>query len=266
MGLSSKLFDNEIRHLDWLAYISNRVRGHRVAAPPVFIVGCGHSGTTMLRHVLGLHPNIYAVPYESRMFFHSGFKIRLAETVWGMTAVSLGKGRWLEKTPAHIHRIDHILRRYPESKILLLVRDGRSVALSLRKRWGDFERSVERWVEDNRAGEAYWSHPRVKMLKYERLVEDYENQIRMLIEFIGEPFDGAVLDFKKSAGEEGNDGTGLEADGAQPRELRDRQLEKGLYGNQEKWRSQMSAEEKAIFKRMAGDMLVQYGYARDNDW
>lgn len=266
MGLSSKLFDHEIRYFSWRAYLMNRARGRRITSPPVFIVGCGHSGTTMLRHVLGLHPNLYAVPYESRMFFHSNFKIGLAQAVWDMTAIALGKGRWLEKTPAHIYRMERILRHYPESKILLLVRDGRNVALSLRKRWGSFERSVQRWVEDNRAGEPWWEHPRVRMLKYEQLVGDYENQMRALLEFIGEPFDPALLDFTKSAHPQEEQGQGPDEEGAQPRELRDRQLEKGLYGNQEKWRSQMTDEEKVLFKQMAGAMLVEYGYAKDNDW
>ncbi len=35
---------------------------------PIFIVGCGRSGTTLLRQVLGKHKNIYSVPTESHLF------------------------------------------------------------------------------------------------------------------------------------------------------------------------------------------------------
>lgn len=266
MGLSRKLLDHEVRHFDFLSFLKHHFNGRKISSAPVFIVGCGHSGTTMLRHVLGLHPSIYAVPYESRIFFHSAFKRKLAETIWNMTSVSLGKSRWLEKTPAHIYRIEQILRAYPDARILLLIRDGRNVAVSLCKRWGNFERSVQRWVDDNRAGEPFWNHLQVKKLCYEQLVADFENQISEIFEFIGEPLDGAVLSFSKSNTAEEASVRPFDDDGAQPRQLRDKQIGRGLYNDQEKWLSQMSPEEKSFFKQRAGEMLVEYGYAEDNDW
>lgn len=266
MGLSKKLFENEVAHLEFRAYLRHRLNGGKISAPPVFIVGCGHSGTTMLRHVLGMHAALYAVPYESRMFFHSRSKIHLADRIWSFTAISQGKTRWVEKTPAHIHQMDRILRTYPESKVLLLIRDGRSVAVSLRKRWGNFERSVQRWVDDNRAGEPYWNHPRVMKLSYERLVADFENQIRAICDFICEPFDDRLLKFSDKSDGSPDDGEIAPADGERPKELRGRQMQKGLYNAEARWMSQMTDEEKALFRKMAGEMLISYGYAVNMDW
>lgn len=264
--MSKKLFQNEIVHFSLPDFLRQRRAGIRISAPPVFIVGCGHSGTTMLRHVLGMHPRLYAVPYESRIFFHSGFKIRLAEWAWSMAAVANGKTRWVEKTPAHIHCLKRMLDDYPDAKILLLIRDGRNVAVSLKKRWGDFERSVERWVEDNRAGEPYWNHPRVMKLKYEDLVTDYERHIRGICNFISEPFDESLLRFSRTEEIAPTVESETVIDGAQPRELRDKQISRGLYGAEERWKSQMSDEEKKLFKKLAGQMLVEYGYASGTDW
>lgn len=266
VGLSKKLLQNELTHFRLTYYLSQRRAGARISGPPVFIVGCGHSGTTMLRHVLNLHPNIYAVPYESRMFFHSSFKIRLADAVWSTTAVSLGKSRWVEKTPAHIHRLQRILQVYPDSRILLLIRDGRDVAISLRKRWGDFERSLQRWIDDNRAGEPYWDHPQVMRLGYEQLVADFERQIRSVCDFIGEPFNDNLLKFSEKMENEPSDVREGVLEGAQPRELRDRQIGRGLYSDGQKWISQMTDSEKSRFKEMAGEMLIRYGYANNMDW
>lgn len=268
VGLSKKLFQNELSHFSLPGYFRNRLAGTKISVPPLFIVGCGHSGTTMLRHVLGMHSRLYAVPYESRIFFHSRSKIALADWVWSLTAISLGKSRWVEKTPSHIHRMAQILKAYPDARILLLIRDGRNVAISLRKRWGDFERSVSRWVEDNRAGEPYWNHPNVMVLKYEDLVSNFEGEMREICDFIGEPFEDVFLNFTRPAEVEGGNGQ-AEAhspDGAQPRELRDRQISRGLYGAEERWRQQMTDEERSQFKAIAGDMLVEYGYASDKDW
>lgn len=266
MGLSKKLFQNELAHFSLPDFLGQRRAGTRISAPPVFIVGCGHSGTTMLRHVLGMHPRLYAVPYESRIFFHSGFKTRLADWVWSMAAVASGKSRWVEKTPAHIHRLERMLAAYPEAKVLLIIRDGRNVVVSLKKRWGDFGRSVQRWVDDNRAGEPYWDHPQVMTLKYEELVADFERQIKAICDFIGEPFDEGLLAFSRKQQAALPDVLEPAADGAQPRELRDRQISQGLYGADDRWKSQMTDEEKVLFKKQAGQMLVEYGYASGTDW
>ena len=37
---------------------------------PIFIVGCGHSGTSLLKKLLGNHSNIYDIKEESGIFFH----------------------------------------------------------------------------------------------------------------------------------------------------------------------------------------------------
>lgn len=264
--MSKKLFQNELTHFSLADYLRQRRAGIRMSAQPVFIVGCGHSGTTMLLHVMGMHPRLYAVPYESRIFFHSNAKVRLADWVWSKTAIAKGKTRWVEKTPAHIHRLDQILAAYPDAKILLLIRDGRNVAVSLRKRWGDFERSVQRWVEDNRAGESYWNDPRVMKLNYEQLVADFERQIKAIFEFIGEPFDDRLLNFSKSGDEKPADNPEIDAEGVKPRELRDKQISQGLYSVEQRWMTQMTDDEKALFKKLAGQMLIEYGYASSMDW
>ena len=45
---------------------------------PIFIVGCGHSGTTLLNKLLGHHSNIFSIPDESWIFGH---KLEKSETM-----------------------------------------------------------------------------------------------------------------------------------------------------------------------------------------
>jgi hypothetical protein len=262
MGLSGKLFKNELSHLNPAGFLKNRLSGVRITKAPVFIVGCGHSGTTLLRHLMGLHPNLYAPPYESRIFLHSPAKIRLAAAVWSFAAIAAGKTRWVEKTPAHIHCIGRIFKHYPDARVILLIRDGRDTAGSLYKRYGDFERSVRRWVDDNRAGEPFWNHPQVLKLNYETLVADFENQMKAICAFIGEPFDERLLEFSK-----GDSAPELPSrDGAKPSELRDTQIQSGLYNGQGRWAAEMTDDQKGRFKELAGDMLIRYGYADGSGW
>ena len=48
-------------------------------------------------------------------------------------AAKHGKPRWADKTPHYVHHIDHLLRVWPGARFVVLVRDGRDVALSLRR-------------------------------------------------------------------------------------------------------------------------------------
>lgn len=266
MGLSKKLLVNEISHISIGPYLKNKSGGATFNPSPIFIVGCGHSGTTMLRHVMGMHGNIYAVPYESRIFFHSDFKIRLADRIWTFTSIAKGKTRWLEKTPSHIHRLERILQMYPLSRIILMVRDGRDVSVSLYRRWGDYQRSVKRWINDNESGEPFWGHPQVLKIQYEELVSNFEAQMESICQFINEPIDEKILAFSKNTNIPEIDDTTNFPGGTKPREIRNIQIGRGLYQAKDKWKSQMTESQKQIFKGMAGEMLIRYGYANDINW
>src|SRR4051794_13051296 len=71
--------------------------------PPIFIVGCGHSGTSLVLAILGAHSKIYAVPYESKFGFKSDEAAKALFAEFDAKTVSAGKQRWVEKTPRHVH-------------------------------------------------------------------------------------------------------------------------------------------------------------------
>ena len=37
----------------------------------VFVIGCGHTGTTLIAAMLGAHPSIYSIPKETRALVHN---------------------------------------------------------------------------------------------------------------------------------------------------------------------------------------------------
>lgn len=137
---------------------------------PVFIVGCGRSGTSLLRNLLRAHPRM-TFPDESHfipMFYcaygdpeSSRQACKLAQIIlklwwvrkWGLSvkpesfadcrsfrevvsrlfetyAQKEGKERWGDKTPSYVLHIPTLLELFPNCQIIHIYRDGRDVALS----------------------------------------------------------------------------------------------------------------------------------------
>lgn len=268
MGLTTKILHAERPHQTF-NFLINYFRGIRADKPPILIVGCGHSGTSVLLRILDMHPAIYGIPYESRAFLKSRTKIRLASWFWKKNTIAAGKHRWAEKTPSHIHAIRRILEEYPDARILLIVRDGRDVAISLRKRTGDFAGGIARWMEDNRAGEAFWNHPQVFKLAYEELVGRFEEIMPKICAFLDEPFDASMRDFhqrKLSLFRAEDNAAPPDESDTHHNQHRNWQINQKLFDGSGKWRLEMSSEEKNLFKQKAGEMLIEYGYETTTNW
>ncbi|MEM8757978.1 MAG: sulfotransferase [Planctomycetota bacterium] len=113
--------------------------------PPIILVGTQRSGTTYMGDVLGTHPDV-AYWVEPRHVWVRGnayspddrlsaenatpaVRARIRKTFYRFMW-SAGKTRLAEKTPSNCMRLPFIDAVLPEARILLIVRDGRSVLRS----------------------------------------------------------------------------------------------------------------------------------------
>lgn len=238
---------------------------------PIFIVGCGHSGTSIMLALLGNHPRLYPIPKESGLFMRSDAEVRQMMQAWDCTCAELGKTRWIEKTPPHIFQIARLLAFRPQSQFILMLRDGRDVVCSLRHRkaYAAFADRVDRWVYDNLAGLPYWDHPQVKVVKYESLIAQPEQTLQDIFNFLGEEYTAQVLEYHNTQrlwySSEIHKPETIETH-QDHMNLRNWQINQPLFDGRGRWREEMTAAEKDWFKSAAQQYLEQFGYVENDDW
>lgn len=200
-------------------------------AEPLFLVGAERSGTTILRLMLDHHPQIafffefeYAVQsvpdtqgwpdlihyYEflehNRIFEAGQLAIDKGLDYPHLIDSFLRQKRDRDGKPlvgATVHfQFDRVLRIWPDARFIHICRDGRDVGRSvIEMGWaGNMYTAVERWIE----AEDLWAGMRRKIsakqyvdIQYEILVNQPEATLTKLCEFIGVPYDPAMLEYSK---------------------------------------------------------------------
>ncbi len=270
--------------------------GHDSALAPIVLGGCGRSGTTLLRMILDSHPAICCGP-ESNVFRRStldpdelalkfdldpgqvraihesaGSRPAFIEAFAALCMERAGKRRWAEKTPRNIRRLDVIFRYFPRTRFIHMLRDGRDVACSLRTHprhkvvngdlvpldtWKPIAGCARRWREDIERSRPYWSDPRFLTLRYEELVREPRPVLERLMAFVGEGWDDRLLEHA---------GTGSPFRKVTTFAQNPEALQPVNTRAVSRWERDLDAKDRRIFKRIAGKLLIELGYADDDDW
>lgn len=249
----------------------------------VIIGGTPRSGTTLVRRTLDRHPGLCCGP-ETSILLPGGIRIEqvASEYKWPaaelreLMAASDSQGafvdafarayrerrrrpRWAEKTPLNVHSFEWVLERFPQARLVHVIRDGRDVVCSMRqhpeRRWVDgmevkelrpqpVEAYMKRWVRDTEAGIAMRGDPRYMEVRYEELVEDPEGVLRGLVAALDEPWLPRLLVERtpRSGG---------------PAHANSR-ISTGSVG---RWRQDLSGDERAAVQRIGGELLARLGYS-----
>lgn len=211
---------------------------------PAFIVGFPRSGTTLLDTCLSNLPSLDVVE-ERPMLREVELAMRsasLADMDVG-TAVALrdryfaaldrlasgdATRRAVDKFPLHMARAALIHRLFPEAKIILVERHPCDVVLSCYFTNFDLNPAMANFLDLGSAARLYdqvwsaWERARSRMpldvhvVRYERLIESPEDELRAAVEFLGERWDAAVLDHRGAAARRGRIATASYAQVTEP--------------------------------------------------
>src|SRR5262249_17282314 len=182
-----------------------------------------------------------------------------------------GKERLAEKSPNNVFVFEPLHLICPDSPLIHVIRDGRDVICSLlTMNWTDphtgqpldytrdLRRAAEYWVAAVTAGRNAGQKPssgrRYFELRYEDIVNQPVPTLQQQSPFIEEPWDSAVLKYyeqqRNLAGESSA-----------------QQVSQPLYTRAvSRWKHDLEPADKQTVKEVAGDLLIELGYATDRDW
>lgn len=173
---------------------------------PIFIGGCGRSGTTLLLSMISAHKDVFAVPKETAAFniWEEGKKYprnyhRLCRNML-TNKIPPSAVRWLEKTPANVLNFDKINVFYKgKVKFIHIVRDGRDVTTSVHpKDPNRFWVPIDRWILTVNKGLDMKNHPNVLTIKYEELTHETEDIVKRICDFLSLQYSQDIIDWTQN--------------------------------------------------------------------
>lgn len=187
-------------------FILNHYVTRTLPKPPIFIGGAPRSGTTLLISILGSHPHIHAIDYETAAFHPDYRPEKLVAALLfrpgnrRLNRISPEKTRYCEKTPGNIRHIDELFDFYNgHVRCINIFRDGRDVVTSRHPEEPDqYWLPIRRWVQDVKFGLEAERKGQVFSIKYEDLVAYPEQTLRAICDYIDEPFLPQLLEYQTS--------------------------------------------------------------------
>ncbi|MBZ2190308.1 sulfotransferase [Alcanivorax sp. JB21] len=229
---------------------------HGDSSPPiVLVVGCGHSGTTLISARLGNHPDVLAIGRETRLLFPNRNSLSAASRIideWFYFCEHLNKKVVLEKTPKHIHLVERMASLTDNFKVVAMVRNPLDNIASLYKRFADIEYSVERWLYDNEALLKIQPDRRVKVVRYENLTSDPMRVFSEVSDFIGIVRSESVL----AAGNTVYDVSALQGN----MKIRQGQVRAEIRVNNGKWRDSLTDDCAEKILERTRPLAEKFGY------
>ena len=198
----------------------------------IFLVGFPRSGTTLLENVLAAHPEVVSLEEKDCLEpasatylssdqglnrlaeISSGDAVRQRDAYWSLVR-GFGvepRGRvFIDKMPLSSVQLPLVAKLFPNARVLFALRDPRDVVLSCFRRRFGMNPSMYQLLTLDGAAAYYDAVMRLSELyrdilplprhivRYERLVEDFEGTVRDTFNFLGLEWDHGVLDFAAKA-------------------------------------------------------------------
>lgn len=273
----------------------------RFAEPPLFICGSARSGTTWTFDLFDRHPAVWAICESWLLSQTQGLMGVFAQQTWDpaandlwMQKVSVPTGTvqllsytemvrdlselvagWMVRRATDDHRflvakefldVGAASILFPQARFVHVIRDGRNVALSMRRASETWNPAMgvdlpmtfraEAWRRQVESIRAHRDHlgDRYLEVRYEDMLTDTVGVMRTLFEFCRIPYDDDLLGRIRAQ-------TDLSSYG-------DAALQSGFRGasRDSDWSDVFTLRDAIGFHRAAGGLLIELGYEADGGW
>ncbi|MFN3608915.1 MAG: sulfotransferase [Hyphomonas sp.] len=222
---------NELKRADRLAgaFMGTRGRQTGISDPspqPVFILGMFRSGSTLIEQIIGAHSQVSAggeldmIPRISRGLGSEPGRIATAPEqvlrdyaeayLTRINTMFPGYAYVTDKRPDNFWHIGLIKRLFPKAKIINTVRHPLDTLISV---WGQYLAASLNYgftlqdtaahIHAERRMMNHWNQifpGDILVVPYEAVIQQPEEQVRRMLDFIGLPFEPACLEFHKATG------------------------------------------------------------------
>lgn len=215
---------------------------------------------------MGNHKDIYGIPNESRFLNNGEKQIKTTLAAFDKERKKANKRYVCEKTPKHVYHIKEMFAYTIKPKIIVVIRDGRDVASSLKKRFGNIEHGINRWIQDNNV----WLHNEHKnefhIVKYENFVNDPAKEMSRICKFLDVEYYDELLQYNtKEVRLPEKFFDGLINDNKHTL-LRQHQTNKPIYNGSNRWQKDLSKKEidSMYSNKEFCKMMIQFEYSSDD--
>lgn len=247
----------------------------------MFIIGAPRSGTTLLKTVLVAHSQLTGTDYESTGIFryrdldeywlgdlernqladlvrHSQHVVTFFDGLVNLLLVRNGAEQFVDKLTIRNWRLRFVVKHFPKARFVNIVRDGRDCLCSARRHpnvsQSDSVLQFARyWQNCVRIPVSTIPADRMTTISYESFTNRPEETLRALMCFLRREFESTQLDPDVYSGASTMSKRAVHRNLA--REITSR--------SQQRWRSELSAREQAVFCAVAGLSLRECGYEID---
>jgi hypothetical protein len=105
-----------------------------------------------------------------------------------------GKTIWCEKTGSNAYCMEQIFSLYPHARVVHLVRDGRDVVCSIKRRGGSPYHAISHWLYNVSAAIRWRGDERYLEVRYEDLVAQPQRTVEQICAHVGVAFEPAMLE------------------------------------------------------------------------
>ncbi|WP_426546985.1 sulfotransferase family protein [Dapis sp. BLCC M126] len=244
----------------------------------IFVFGAPRTGTTLMKLILGTHPNLTGPGYETGIFMYKElFSLPFSELTQSeiediqkqsqdivdyfdrlaeCTLKKIGGTRFIEKTPPHVLRIDFLAKYFPNAQFINMYRDGRDCYCSARNHVNVVQgKTIERYAR-------YWKKcvdarlrsgnlPNILDIKYEDLTLYPETVVKQTMNFLQEDYYPSQVDSTQYSKNTITNSKRQEFS----------QLSKPINSSRiNRYKQELTSEQINKFNQIAGNQLKQIGY------